>query len=391
MRRPEDLLRAFAFAVALALGGGEAEALYDVGPGEIPGKPGTIIRVWPLTGGGPMGSGADAFRILYRSTDIHGKPIAVSGAIYIPAGAPPAGGRNVIAWAHPTVGVVSACAPSLMPDNAGMIFGLAQMLARNYVVVATDYPGLGTNSIHPFLVGESEARAVIDSVRAARNLPDTGATDRYIVWGHSQGGHASLFTGQISQRYAPELNLVGVAAAAPATYLAELFDADRSSPTGRELTSMVIYAWSKFYGLSANQVVEPAAMPVYLRIARDCIESLPEFLAIDRQERPLQQEKYLAADPTEVEPWKSIMARNTPGQVRQHVPVFISQGTADTTVRPEITKQFAVALCKQGTPVHYVVMPGTPHTYAARDSVGAMLDWAAGRFGGARPPSNCSG
>ncbi|HJZ44912.1 MAG TPA: hypothetical protein VJ233_14420 [Hyphomicrobiaceae bacterium] len=142
-----------ALALCLSLGldlglGHEASALYDVEPGEISGKPGSIIRVWPLEGGGP-GAG-DAFRILYRSTGLNGGPIAVSGAIFIPPGTPPAGGRNVIAWAHPTSGVVEACAPSLMPDVSGMIWGLADMLARGYVVVATDYPGLGVpGQIHP--------------------------------------------------------------------------------------------------------------------------------------------------------------------------------------------------------------------------------------------------
>ena len=63
-------------------------------------KPGAILNVWPLTGGGP-GNG-DAFRILYRSTGLKGEPIAVSAAIFIPPGPAPAGGRNIIAWAHPT-------------------------------------------------------------------------------------------------------------------------------------------------------------------------------------------------------------------------------------------------------------------------------------------------
>ena len=171
----------------------------------------------------------DAFRILYRSTGLNGEPIAVSGAIFIPPGAAPQGGRNVIAWAHPTSGVVEACAPSLMPDVAGMIWGLADMLAQGYVVVATDYPGLGVpGQIHPYLIGVSEGRAVLDSVRAARALPRTGASNRFAVWGHSQGGHASLYTGELAASYAPELKLVGVAAAAPATYLAELFDADKT-------------------------------------------------------------------------------------------------------------------------------------------------------------------
>jgi hypothetical protein len=80
------------------------------------------------------------------------------------------------------------------------------------------------------------------------------------VWGHSQGGHAALYTGQLAASYAPELKLVGVAAAAPATYLAELFDADRATPTGKELTAMTIYSWSKLYNIPATALVEPGAM-----------------------------------------------------------------------------------------------------------------------------------
>jgi hypothetical protein len=172
-----------ALALCLSLGfGQEARALYDVQPGEVSGKPGSIIRVWPFAGGGPSGAGSTAFRILYRSTGLDGEPIAVSGAIFIPPGAPPAGGRDVIAWAHPTSGVVEACAPSLMPDLAGQIWGLAEMMAKGYVVVATDYPGLGTPGIHPYLIGVSEGRAVLDSVRAARDLPDAGASNRFAVW-----------------------------------------------------------------------------------------------------------------------------------------------------------------------------------------------------------------
>jgi hypothetical protein len=80
-------------AAFVGFGGGDAaNALYDVGAGEIPGRPGSIIRVWPLEGGGPgMGGMGDAFRILYRSTDPSGRPIPVSGAIYIPNGPAPAG------------------------------------------------------------------------------------------------------------------------------------------------------------------------------------------------------------------------------------------------------------------------------------------------------------
>ena len=378
-----------AFALGLGLGPGQtAYAIYDVKPGEVAGKPGSIIRVWPLQGGGP--GGGDAFRILYRSTGLNGEPIAVSGAIFIPPGAAPQGGRNVIAWAHPTSGVVQACAPSLMLDVSGMTWGLADMLAQGYVVVATDYPGLGVpGQIHPYLIGVSEGRAVLDSVRAARALPRSGASNRFAVWGHSQGGHAALYTGELAASYAPELKLVGVAAAAPATYLAELFDADKTTSTGKELTAMTIYSWSKLYNIPVSSLVEPAAMGAFQQMAHDCIESLAEFAAIEKAEKPLNRIQFLKADPTETEPWRGIMQKNTPGQAAAGAPVFLAQGTADTTVRPEITKQFAELLCKQGTRVRFILLPGVSHTFAAKNSAGQALAWMGERFRGAPAPSDC--
>ena len=278
---------ALSAAISL-LAGREAKALYDVKPDEIPGKPGSIIRIWPLEGGGPgvRGGKADAFRILYRSTNPNGQPIPVSGAIYIPSGPAPAGGRNIIAWAHPTSGVMPPCAPSLMPDVGGMMWNLDAMISQGYIVVATDYPGLGTDGIHPYLIGESEARAVLDSVRAARDLPNSGATNRFAVWGHSQGGHAALYTGEVAAHYAPDLKLVGVAAAAPATYLVELFDADES--TEQDLLAMTVLSWTRLEDVPVTNLVEPVAMPAFEWTAEDCIESVAEFEKIETDESPLK-------------------------------------------------------------------------------------------------------
>ena len=374
-----------AFAMCLSLGGYPAAALYDVQPSEIPGRPGTIIRLWPLEGGGP--GDADAFHILYRSTGLKGEPIPVSGAIFIPSGAAPAGGRNVIAWAHPTSGVAPPCAPSLMPNTGGMMWNLEEMLSQGYVVVATDYPGLGTDGIHPYLIGVSEGRAVLDSVRAARNLPRSGASNRFAVWGHSQGGHAALFTGELAAGYAPDLKLVGVAAAAPATTLVELFDDDAA--TEQDLLAMALLSWTRLQNVPVESIVEPAAIPAFNKTARDCLESVAEFETIEKDEKPLQNEKFFKFDPSEVEPWKGIMVRNSPGQAPAGAPVFIAQGTADITVNPQITKRFAKALCAQGVRVSFVELPGVSHTFAARDSAPAALAWMNDRFRGASAPSSC--
>ena len=57
---------------------------------EVEGTPGTLLRQVPMMG---ASDGASAYRVLYRSTSFEGRP--------------------VVAWAHPTSGVVSHCAPSL--------------------------------------------------------------------------------------------------------------------------------------------------------------------------------------------------------------------------------------------------------------------------------------
>lgn len=350
-------------------------------------KPGAILNVWPQIGGGP-GKG-EAFRILYQSTGLNGEPIEVSASIFIPPGRAPAGGRNIIAWAHPTSGVVKKCAPSLRPNVSNMIWGLPQMLQKGYIVVATDYPGLGTPGVHPYLIGESEGRAVLDSVRAAQALPRSGASNRFVVWGHSQGGHAALYTGELARSYAPDLKLFGVAAAAPATYLIELFDADKSTASGKELTAMAIWSWSNLYGYPASSLVASDAKRPYEAMARDCIESVADFEALEQDERPLEKMRFLKANPATTEPWKGIMERNTPGKRAPGAPVFLAQGTADTIVRPEITKQFGRSLCRYGTPVMFVALPGTTHTFAARDSVRTALKWMDDRFRGVPAPTVC--
>src|SRR5690606_26049679 len=114
-------------------------------------------------------TGAMVYRILYRSTGLKGETIAVSGIVIAPDRTPTdPRGWPVVAWAHPTTGIARHCAPSLMPNPVAMIPGVDQMIRQRFVIVATDYPGMGGPGVHPYLVGESEARAVLDSVRAAR-------------------------------------------------------------------------------------------------------------------------------------------------------------------------------------------------------------------------------
>jgi hypothetical protein len=169
---PAMLVLAVAVTAGASAGAQAQSAFYMATDPELAGASGTIIRAQPMRG---APDGAAAYRVLYRSVGLRDQPIAVSGIVVVPAGPAPAGGRPIVAWAHPTTGVVPHCAPSLAMGVFRQIQGLRAMLARGYAVAATDYPGLGTPGPHPYLVGVSEGRAVIDSVRAARAMSGVGA------------------------------------------------------------------------------------------------------------------------------------------------------------------------------------------------------------------------
>jgi pimeloyl-ACP methyl ester carboxylesterase len=358
---------------------------YDVSETELRGAPGSVIRYEVKNLAPP---GATVFRLIYRSTDDAGRPIAVSAIAVRPEGPTPAGGRDVVAWAHATSGVVRACAPSLLDQGYGEIPGLSDLLSHGYAVVATDYPGLGTAGVHPYLIGESEGRAVLDSVRALAGIPDMGAGKRFVVWGHSQGGQAALFTGQIAERYAPDLRLLGVATAAPATELGRLFEDDLTSAAGKILTAMTLYAWHQLYGFSLPDAVMPADVADVERIGETCVDDLMGDLEDLEAERPLGH-KFLKLDPARDPPWAKVAADNVPGGERIGAPVFVAQGLSDTVVDPPVTEQFVRILCAKGTPVRFVRFPGADHMAIPTRSAADAVEWIARRFEGEAAPTDC--
>lgn len=386
MLRTLIVLKMVMFSIPVCLGHALAGEETDIAPALLrESEPGTIFRIWPLAGG--VLAGYKGYRVLYRSTDYNDQPVAVTGAVIFPS-APSATARNVVAWAHPTTGVVSKCAPTLLSDIAGTIMGIDDLTDAGYVIVATDYVGLGTKDRHPYLVGRSAARSVIDSVRAARQLKDVQAGHRFAVWGHSQGGHAALFTGLDAASYAPELKLVGIAAAAPATNLVELFRADRATASGRSLTAMAVLSWTRVFGFSLATFVEKQTIPRFEALASDCIETIADFIKESDDQKALAR-SFLKVDPLATPELRAIMLQNTPGALPSRLPVFLAQGTADDLVRPAITGAYMSTLCGAGVSVKLHTMPGGGHMWAGRDSASAAVTWIGQRFKGRAAPSDC--
>ncbi len=383
---PRRLLWLAAVIALGCAGGPPPPGAFYTAPTDLAARaPGRLIRSEEMSDAPP---GAKAWRILYSSTGLDGKPVEVSGIVVAPELPPPLAGRHVVAWAHPTTGVADNCAPSLREDVFDTIPHLQALIALDYVVTATDYPGLGTSGPHPYLVGESEGRAVIDSVRAAREIEKAGASVRYAAWGHSQGGQAALFAGEMASIYAPELTLAGVAAISPATELARLLEDDVAERAGRLIASYSLWSWSRVYGAPLEPVVAEKAIPIIDRTVRDCVETWGETYRAVFDSAGLHA-GFLKEGAFEAEPWKRLLEENRPGRRPILAPIYVAQGEEDTIVRPSVTADFVAALCRTGERVKYETLRGVDHMRAGRASATGAIQWMRDRLDGKRAPSTC--
>ncbi len=190
-------------------------------PDKLPkGAHGKLIWERPMTGGESL-KGAKNYLVDYKQVGVRGTMVPVSGMVAIPKGKAPKGGWPVITWAHGTTGIADVCAPSRLPAGTEGLNSpmLESWIKAGYAVVRTDYEGLGGPGPHPYLIGASEGRGVLDIVRAARQL-DRQLSDRVVISGHSQGGHAALWAASLVKSYTPEIRLRGVLAFAPASHIA---------------------------------------------------------------------------------------------------------------------------------------------------------------------------
>jgi pimeloyl-ACP methyl ester carboxylesterase len=353
-------------------------------PNPLPdGAPGLVIRSEDVTQGVP--TGAQAWRILYRSTDLNDQPIAVSGLVIAPI-APSDEPREIIAIAPGTQGIYPACANSQLPNPfSGHFTDLQTMIDEGFVVVRTDYPGLGTPGIHPYLVGKSEGQAVLDSVRAARNLiPEAG--ERYAIIGASQGGHSAMFASQMAPDYAPELTLVGTVTQAGAFDLAGILESHMDDRGSGILFPYVFYAWNSAYpDVSLDGVIEPAYQQRIEQLAHTCATTPLAYLS--REGIPTASE-FLAIDPTTTEPWSSLIEENTPtGPV--DAPLLLVHGTADEVIPFQGSVDEAARRCAAGEDVTFLQYLETNHA-AVPQSMLTALGWVVDRFAGAPSTSNCA-
>ena len=361
-------------------------------PDPIPtGNPGDVVRTEQLESG-PYGT--VAWRVMYHSTDLNGKPLLTSAVVIAPTKPWTGGGaRPVVAWGHPTTGMAARCAPSNGVDPFDLIEGMTNLLDAGYAVAAADYPGMGVAGPDSYLVGVTEGNSVLDAVRAARHLDQTGVTadSDVLLWGHSQGGHAVLFAAQQAPSYAPDLKLTAAAVAAPAADLATLLDDDIGDVSGVSLGSYAFQTYQSVYGpstpgMALTQVLTDDGAAATPQMAQLCL--IGQNSQLHEIAGPLVG-NYLSHDPATTAPWAGILQQNTPGNAPITVPLFVAQGLADQLVHPAATEQFVRQQCTKGTQVTFKEVPGAGHGQIALDVVPDVLTFFAGARAGAPPASTC--
>ena len=189
------------------------------------GEPGSLLSQEPID---TQIKGARAWRVRYISRDVNGVAQEASGLVIAPSA--PGENRPILTWCHGTTGLGDAACPSAQPDPARELItyftpeatrqidygvpGLQGFIDDGWVVVATDYQGLGTPGMHQYTVNITNARDGVYIAHAARKL-DAGAGTALGCAGWSQGGGAAAAVAELDGSDFGDLKLIGTVPMSP--------------------------------------------------------------------------------------------------------------------------------------------------------------------------------
>ncbi|GHB58598.1 triacylglycerol lipase [Streptomyces viridiviolaceus] len=432
---PRPRLLAAAIGAALALGaqtlpaaaadgpaavvsrGVEIPAFYTP-PTTLPEADGTLIRSEPLRLalslpglGGPLPGRAT--RLMYKSTDANGEPVAVTGAYIEPTAAwRGEGPRPLVAVAPGTMGQGDQCAASMALERPLLLNGrtvsvgyedlsVYRLLARGVAVVVTDYAGLGaTDRLHTYVNRVDGAHAVLDAVRAARSLGSASITSgsRVGLFGYSQGGGATAAAAELQPSYAPDVPLAGTYSGAPPADLTEVTEAIDGSDLAGAL------GWS----LNGFLQTEPALRPIadrYLNAAGEAaLEDLSTMCVGDAlfaygsaRSTAWTTTGQSVSDIVRAEPaLQAFLADQRIGTLKPGSPVRVATGVNDNLVPHAQSRRLAVDWCRKGAKVTYdpVMLPNVGsgllnHFGPLLADQGDAISWLTDRLSGKPAGSDC--
>ncbi|MFV0137785.1 lipase family protein [Streptomyces sp. HMX87] len=387
-------------------------------PADLPEKDGALVRSEPLRLAlslpgldGPLPGRAT--RLMYKSTDANGGPVAVTGAYIEPSAKWRGDGpRPLVAVAPGTMGQGDQCAASMGLERPLLFNGrtvsvgyedvsIYRLLARGIAVVVTDYVGLGaTDRLHTYVNRVDEAHAVLNAVRAARALESASVTDESPVglFGYSQGGGAAAAAAELQPSYAPDVRLAGTYAGAPPADLAEVTEAI----DGGDLAGAI--GWSLNGFLQTEPSLRPIADRYINRAGREALEDLSTMCVGDalfayngaRTTAWTTTGQSLGEIVRSEPALRSLLAEQRIGTLKPESPVRVATGVADNLVPHAQSRRLAVDWCRKGAKVTYdaVLLPAVGndllnHVSPLLADQGKAISWLTDRLAGKPAGSNC--
>lgn len=392
-------------------------------PDPLPaGAPGDLIRTEPsrlvLEPSGQLGSFVGTgTRIMYRSTDAQGHPVAVTGTYIEPDIAwPGSGPRPLLAYATAPYGMGEQCAPSRLFNQGihasldtgfDLMFNLeegfiATLLARGFAIVVTDGVGLGVHGqmAPQFLNRVAGGTALSDAARAAMKLPETTLDPHGPVafWGWlAGGGHAALAAAELAGSYAPELNVVGTYANGATTDLPSMLPPLDGNQLAGSL-GWVLRGIQEAYPDMTQPIADsltPRGAEMVANTSRQCMIQTGINYAFRHLQPWFKKDLYQSV---REEPLSSILAMQRIGNVKPTGPVYLSHNRWDSFAPYESVVATARDWCAMGADVTLWTNEQPPflNKTDTNSLLTAFVDgersmaWISDRFNGVPTSPTCS-
>ncbi|WP_237748265.1 lipase family protein [Nocardia brasiliensis] len=186
--------------------------------------PGDILKARLITPAAlnviPMN--VDAWQVLYRTNDSHGRAIATVTTLIKPRGPAPEGGRKLLSYQVAEDSTAMYCAPSygiqqgsipIFSDFVNMgeaNLAVLEAVSNGYALSMPDYQG-PNSAFGAAVIG---GQATLDAMRAAIKFTplelSAGNDTRIAALGYSGGSIPTGWLTEHAKDYAPELNIVGI-------------------------------------------------------------------------------------------------------------------------------------------------------------------------------------
>lgn len=355
---------------------------YDAPDGDLAGVPGELLKAEPMTARWLPGiaMAVDAWRVQYRSTSASGAPNVVTGVVLVPKTA--GGNRPVplLGFAPGTQGLSRRAAVSRQLA-LGIEYEapfLAASIRRGWIVAVTDYPGLGTRGSHPYVVGRSLGPAVLDVMRAARQLPAAHLTTTGPVgiYGYSEGGCAAGWAAQLQPSYAPDLALDAVAVGAAPSDLHALVDRHERSWFSFLLMYAALGFDQAYPGLQLDRYLNRAGRLTVAVMRRTHIAAAIVIGLV----LPKHRRHYLSADPLAEPEWLRLLAENSLGDLAPSAPVLVGTTRYDQVIPYQQVVELSEKWRRLGVDVRQHPMPFGEHLIGGPQFCKAAFGFLGARF-----------